>query len=174
LKPRITTLPEDRINRKWLFENRTVNFTGPFLYLIQKKREVKVITSGYLHVIKCLTTRVGCLKFWFAVDIAKVLGALQRFTARRKTPSTFLSERGAGFIGAADWITEERHTQGGWRRRRIKIGWKCEENLSGGGKMVFAPPEGPHFNHMAESLVKSVKRCLSPIKNNPCWQLENG
>jgi hypothetical protein len=28
-------------------------------------------------------------------------------------------------------------------------------------RWFFAPPEGPHFNRMAESLVKGVKRCLT-------------
>jgi hypothetical protein len=44
------------------------------------------------------------LEFLFAVDKAEVLGAFQNSTARRKTPVTFLSDGGAGFIVAAEWL----------------------------------------------------------------------
>jgi transposase InsO family protein len=139
-----------------------VDFAGPFEYLPQRKWGARAITSVYVLVIICLLTRVVHLEFCFAVDKAEVWGPIQRFAARRKMHATFLSDGGASFIGAAEWLTEEKHTQGGWRGRRIKINHKMRrERVGRGVRWFFPPPEEPHLNGMAESLVKSVKRCLT-------------
>ena len=107
---------------------------------------------GFLFT--CLTTRAVHLEIVPALDTSSCVMGIERFIARRGTPSTIWSDNGTNFVGAEKELLA------------------CIKSWNGIAPTIFAhkgvawkfnPPGAPHNGGSWERLVRNVKRVLYDI-----------
>ena len=89
-------LPIERLGYKQPpFSNTGVDYFGPFLVPIRRST---VKRWGFLFT--CLTTRAVHIEVVPSLDTSSCVVGVERFIARRGTPTTIMSDNGTNFIGA--------------------------------------------------------------------------
>ena len=107
----------------------------------------------------CLTTRAVHIELTQPLDTQSRLAAVTRFIARRGYRHTIINDNGTCFVGAAN---ELKAFMNEWDNAKIesdlaqkKVLWK------------FNPPGAPHFDGIWERLVRSCKKVVIKIVDNP-------
>ena len=77
------------------FSNTGVEYSGPFLVPIRKSTE-----KIWAFLFTCFTTRTLYIEVIPSLDTSSCVMGVERFFARRGTPSTFKSDNGTNFVGA--------------------------------------------------------------------------
>ena len=77
------------------FSNTGVDYFGPFLVPIRRSTENR---WGFLFT--CLTTRAVHIEVVPSLDTNSCVMGVERFIARRGTPTTIMSDNGTNFVGA--------------------------------------------------------------------------
>ena len=89
-------LPIERLGYKQPpFSNTGVDYFGPFLVSIRRSTEKR---WGFLF--NCLTTRAVHIEVAPSLDTSSCVMGVERFIARRGTPTTIMSDNGRNFVGA--------------------------------------------------------------------------
>ncbi len=142
-------LPPERVpqTRTSPFAHTALDMAGPF--------RVKYDNGGkdskaYFLLLTCLVYRAVHLEPLADMSTDSFLQAFQRFTARRGTPLTVLSDHGSNFIGGRNELRRlwNKTKQDAVQRKLENIIWD------------FTPPRGPHFGGIYERLIRSVKNAL--------------
>ena len=89
-------LPIERLGYKQPpFSNTGVDYIGPFLVPIRRSTEKR---WGFLFT--CLTTTAVHIEVVPSLDTSSCVMGVERFIARRDTPTTIMSDNGTNFVGA--------------------------------------------------------------------------
>ena len=134
------------------FSNTGVDYFGPFLVPIRRSTEKR---WGFLFT--CLTTRAVHIEVVPSLDTRSCVMGVERFIARRGTPTTIMSDNGTNFVGA--------------QKELLACNESCNKLapavfVQKGIKWKFNPPSAPHHGGSWERLVRSVKRVLYDILGN--------
>ena len=131
------------------FNHTGVDYFGPLYVPVRRSTEKR---WGFLFT--CLTTRAVHLEIVPFLDTSSCVMGIERFIARRGTPSTIWSNNGTNFVGAEKELLA------------------CIKSWNGIAPTIFAhkgvtwkinPPGAPHHGGSWERLVRSVKRVLYDI-----------
>ena len=146
-------LPIERLDYKQpLFSNTGVDYFGPFLVPIRRSTEKR---WGFLFT--CLTNRAVHIEVVPSLDTSSCVMGVERFIARRGTPTTIMSDNGTNFVGAQKELLACVES---WNELapavfvQKEIEWK------------FNPPSAPHHGGSWERLVRNVKLVLYDILGN--------
>ena len=146
-------LPIERLGYKQLlFSNTGVDYFGPFLVPIRRSTEKK---WGFLFT--CLNTRAVHIEVVPSLDTSSCVMGVERFIARRGTPTTIMSDNGTNFVGAQKELLACVES---WNKLAPAV------FVQKGIKWKFNPPSAPHHGVSWERLVRSVKRVLYDILGN--------
>ena len=150
IQPIMSDLPVERLGYKQPPFNHTgVDYFGPLYVPVRRSTEKR---WGFLFT--CLTTRAVHLEIVPSLDTSSCVMGIERFVARRGTPSTIWSDNGTNFVGAEKELLA------------------CIKSWNGMAPTIFAhkgvtwkfnPPGAPHHGGSWERLVRSVKRVLYDI-----------
>ena len=146
----MSDLPEKRLGHKQPPFNHTgVDYFGPLYIPVRRSTEKR---WGFLFT--CLTTRDVHREIIPSLDTSSCVMGIERFIARRGTPSTIWSDNGTNFVDAEKELLS------------------CIKSWNGMAPTIFAhkcvtwnfnPPGAPHHGGFWERLVRSVKRVLYDI-----------
>ena len=146
-------LPIERMGYKQPpFSNTVVDYFGPFLVPIRRSTEKR---WGFLFT--CLTTRAVHIEVVPSLDTSSCVMGVERFIARRGTPTTIMSDNGTNFVGAQKELLACVES---WNKLAPAV------FVQKGIKWKFNPPSAPHHGSSWERLVRSVKRVLYDILGN--------
>jgi len=147
----MASLPNFRIadpeDRAIMFESTTLDICGPYLVSCGRRRAQE---KRWLCVFTC-NIYVGIhIEVLHAMNTESLLLALERFISRRGPVRRLNSDNGTNFRSADRELREAWATLdlGRVREKFSAIQWE------------FGPALGPHFQGLAESSVKAVKRAL--------------
>jgi hypothetical protein len=93
-------LPVERTEGSSPFEVIGVDYAGPIVYKVSKKREGK----SYIVLLACSLSRAIHLELLTDQTTDGFIHCLKRFIARRGRPSTIYSDNGKRFVAAAKWL----------------------------------------------------------------------
>ena len=144
ISPLMADLPKERLGyMQPPFANCGVDYFGPFFVTVRRSTEKR-----WAFLFTCLTTRAIHLEVVASLDTSSCVAGIERFIARRGTPSIFWSDNGTNFVGAEKELIEAVKA---WNERapsalvRLDVKWK------------FNPPSAPHHGGPWEIMVKSSK-----------------
>ncbi|XP_059053100.1 uncharacterized protein LOC131847536 isoform X3 [Achroia grisella] len=80
------------------------------------------------------------------------MAALNRFVSRRGKPRNILSDNGTNFVGTSNELQRFLHSSN-----------VASDMVQEGIQFSFAPPYSPHFNGLAEAVVRSMKHHLKRL-----------
>ena len=126
-----------------------MDYFGPLYVPVRRSTEKR---WGFLFT--CLTTRAVHLEIVPSLDTSSCVMGIERFIARRGTPSTIWSDNGTNFVGAEKELLACIKSWNGMAPNFFAhkgVTWK------------FNPPGAPHHGGSWERLVRSVKRVLYDI-----------
>ena len=149
IHPPMADLPRERLDELvFPFTHTGVDYFGPI--------EVKILRrtlKRWCCLFTCLTTRAVHIEVAQSLDTESCLVAVTRCIARCGYQSTFISNNGTNFVGAAKKLKAFMNE---WDKTKIesdlaqkKIVWK------------FNPPGGPHFGGGWKKLVQLCKKVMS-------------
>lgn len=150
-EPLMSALPESRV----AFEQRPfthcgIDYFGPLIIKTGRRREKR---WGVLFT--CLSVRAIHLEIANNLTSSSVILALQRFAARRGTPSYIYSDNGTNFRGACRELKEAIRELNDEKLQSFvinkRISWR------------FNPPDAPHMGGAWKRLIRSVKTALKII-----------
>jgi len=144
--PMMADLPSSRVTLCRPFLHVGIDFAGP-LILSESRRKNSRSIKCYLSIFLCLTIKAVHIEVVSDLSTNTFLAALQRFVARRGTPSDIYTDCGTNFKGADQEL------------RNIMLDstakTTCTNAIS--CKWHFNPPAAPHFGGLWEAAVKSTK-----------------
>ena len=142
-------LPDIRIPEKRIapFLHTALDMAGPFRVKYKAQGEIH---KSYFLLFTCLVYRAVHLEPLTDMSTDSFLQALDRFTARRGTPTRILSDNGSNFIGGHNELRRL------WNKRKREEVIRKRETI----QWEFTPPKGPHFGGIYERLIQSVKKAL--------------
>ena len=124
-------LPIERLGYKQPpFTNTGVDYFGPFLVPIRRSTEKR---WGFLFT--CLTTRAVHIEVVPSLDTSSCVMGVERFIARRGTPTTIMSDNGTNFVGAQKELLACIES---WNKLATAV------FVQKGIKWKFNPPSAPH------------------------------
>ena len=138
-------LPDERTEGSSPFELIGVNYAGPIVYKISKKREGK----SSILLFACSLSRAIHLEQLTDQTTDGFIRCLKRFIARRERSSTIYSDNGKSFVAAAKWLNafmKDEKLQDYFAHHLIK--WK------------FNFAKAPWWGGQFERLVGIVKQVL--------------
>ena len=143
-------LPESRLKMAPPFSHTMLDLLGPFL----TRGEVQKRTSGkcYFILFTDLGSRALHLECVFGYSTDHFLIGFSRFVHIRGWPTTIYSDPGSQLIGADRELTDA------WKQ--MDKGRLIQKSASAGTKWIFGAADSPWHQGAAESLVKTVKKCL--------------
>ena len=143
-------LPEARLKASPPFNFTMLDLLGPFL----TRGEVNKRTSGkcYMVLFTDLGSRAIHLECVFGYSTEHFLLALSRFVHIRGWPAEIYSDPGSQLLGA------ERELREAWSQ--IEVKQLVKKGAQSGTKWIFGPADSPWHQGAAESLIKTVKKCL--------------
>uniref|UniRef100_A0A8D8Y2Z5 Integrase catalytic domain-containing protein n=1 Tax=Cacopsylla melanoneura TaxID=428564 RepID=A0A8D8Y2Z5_9HEMI len=153
--PMMSNLPSSRVQEAPAFQNTGVDYAGPFLVTISRRRGFKS-QKAYLCLFVCLTTKALHLELASDLSTPTFLNALKRFIGRRGTVKNIYCDQGSNFIGAANALGELYTFLS---TKEFKDSY-TQELLENRIQFHFNPPAAPHFGGIWESAVKGVKTHL--------------
>ena len=150
INPLMVDLPKERLGyMQPPFANCGVDYFGLFFVTVRRSTEKR-----WAFLFTCLTTRAIHLEVVPSLDTSSCVAGIERFIARRGTPSIFWSDNGTNFVGAEKELIEAVTA---WNERapsalvRLDVKWK------------FNPPSAPHHGGPWEIMAKSSKRVFYAI-----------
>ena len=126
-----------------------INYFGPFHVTIRQSSEKR---WGFLFT--CMTTRAVHLEVVTSMDTSSCVMGIERFIARRGTPSVICSDNGTNIVGSAKELTsciENWNLHAPDPFARNGLAWKTIQ------------PSAPHHGGVYERLVWSIKRVFYGI-----------
>ena len=143
-------IPETRLKTAPPFSFTMIDLLGPFI----TRGEVQKRISGkcYFVLFTDLASRAIHLECVFGYNTDHFLMGLSRFVHIRGWPSIIYSDPGTQLVGA------EREIREAWQQ--IEKGELVKKGAESGTKWIFGPADSPWHQGAAESLVKTVKRCM--------------
>ena len=143
-------IPETRLKTAPPFSFTMIDLLGPFI----TRGEVQKRISGkcYFVLFTDLASRAIHLECVFGYSTDHFLMGLSRFVHMRGWPSVIYSDPGTQLVGA------EREIKEAWQQ--IEKGELIKKGAESGTKWIFGPADSPWHQGAAESLVKTVKRCM--------------
>ena len=146
-------LPVERTEGSSPFEVIGVDYAGPIVYKVSKKREGK----SYILLFACSLSRAIHLELLTDQTTDGFIRCLKRFIARRGRPSTIYSDNGKSFVAAAKWLNalmKDEKLQDYFAHHLIK--WKFN--------LAKAPWWGGQFERLVgivkQALYKSIGRAI--------------
>ena len=146
----MSDLPVERLGYKQPPFNHTgLDYFGPLYVPVRRSTEKR-----WEFLFTCITTRPVHLEIVPSLDTSSCVMGIERFIARRGTPSTIWSDNDTNFVGAEKKLLA------------------CIKSWNGMAPTIFAhkgitwkfkPPGAPHHGGSWERLVRSVKRMLYDI-----------
>ena len=116
--PMMAELPVERLGyRQPPFTNCGVEYFGPF-YVSTRRSSEKL----WCFLFTCMTTRAVHIEIVSSMDTSSCVMGIERFIARRGTPSVIWSDNGTNFVGAEKELLncfqswKDKHPQS-WRKR---------------------------------------------------------
>ena len=144
--PRMANLPVFRVkpdNPPFAFTG--VDFFGPIEVVFLRRR-----LKRWVCLFTCLASRAVHMEIAYGLDTDTFILAMNRFEARRGTPSNYFSDNGTNFVGAQAELHEQLNAEA------------IEEKLATREvKWNFNPPSAPHFGGAWERLIRPVKVALA-------------
>ncbi|CAA9999245.1 unnamed protein product, partial [Nesidiocoris tenuis] len=144
LKPKMASLPADRVTPTRPFEITGVDYCGPIFIKLGGRKSVK--RKAWIAVFVCFTTKAISLELVTDMTSQAFLAALRRFFSRRGLSRIIYSDNGTNFVGARKEL-----------RRFVRdetVHSSCSDQ---GIEWRFIPPGAPHFGGLWESSVKLLK-----------------
>ena len=145
IAPAMADLPEERLDASTAFENVRVDYFGPFIVKIGRRKE-----NRWCCLFTCLTMRAVHIEVVPKLDTDSCLNAIMRFIARREKPNTTISVNGTNFVRAV-----------AWNKERIE-----EYLIKRGMRWKFNPSAAPHFGGVWERLVRSCEKAMNAVLGN--------
>ena len=146
----MSDLPIERLGyRQAPFNNCGVDYFGPFHVTIRRSSEKR-----WAFLFTCLTTRAIHIEVVPSMDSSSCVMGVERFIARRGTPSKNWSDNGTKFVGPEKELllcTRAWNDLAPALLVRKGIEWK------------YNPPSSPHHGGSWERLVLSCKRVFYSI-----------
>ena len=137
-QPFMADLPRERLSeRVFPFTNTGVDYFGPFEVKFMRKT-----MKRWRCLFTCLTSRAVHIEVVPSLEAETSLTAITRFIARRSKPSTYLSDNGTNFVGAA---REMRDCINAWNQSDIETSLAQRDT-----KWKFNPPGAPHVGGIWE------------------------
>ena len=150
IQPIMSDLPVERLGYKQSpFNHTDVNYFGPLYVPVRRSTEKR-----WGSLFTCLTTRAVHLEIVPSLDTSSFVLGIERFIARRGTPSTIWSDNGTNFVGAENELLICIKSWNGMVPTIFAhkgVAWK------------FNPPGATHHGGSWERLIRSVKRVLNDI-----------
>ena len=140
-------LPKLRINQPNPFEVTGIDFTGA-LYVRDNGSERKV----YICLFTCATTRAVHLEVVLDLTLESFMLAFRKFSSRRSTPATIISDNASTYLAAAEELT--RLFQSSSLKTALEyhgVTWK------------FIPKRAPWYGGFWERLVGLTKQSLRKV-----------
>uniref|UniRef100_A0A8D8TJ83 Integrase zinc-binding domain-containing protein n=1 Tax=Cacopsylla melanoneura TaxID=428564 RepID=A0A8D8TJ83_9HEMI len=103
--PIMGNLPSARVEESKAFYHTGVDYAGPFLITMSRKRGVRS-QKAYLCLFICLATKAIHLELSSDLSTTTFIACLRRFIARRGQVKHIYSDQGTNFIGAANVLNE--------------------------------------------------------------------
>ena len=138
-------LPVDRTEGSYPFQTVGVDYAGPIVYKISKKKDGK----AYILLFACSLTRAVHLELLTDQTTENFIKCLKQFIARRGRPMKIYSDNGRSFVAAAKWlksIMRDEKTQDYLAHHNIL--WQ------------FNPSRAPWWGGQFERLVGVVKKAF--------------
>ncbi|XP_008486287.2 uncharacterized protein LOC103522986, partial [Diaphorina citri] len=153
--PIMSDLPDPRVQETQAFVNTGVDYAGPFLVTISRRRGFKS-QKAYLCLFVCLATKALHLELASDLSTPTFLNALKRFICRRGNVKHIYSDQGSNFIGASNALNEMYKLVSS----KDYVDAYTKELLDNRITFHFNPPASPHFGGIWEAAVKVVKTHL--------------
>ena len=148
--PMMAELPVERLGyRQPPFTNCGVDYFGPFYVSIRRSSEKR-----WCFLFTCMTTRAVHIEIVSSMDTSSCVMGMERFIARRGTPSVIWSDNGTNFVGTEKELLnciQSWNDQAPPELAKKGIKWK------------FNPPAAPHHGGSWERLVRCCKRVFYAI-----------
>ena len=142
--PMMAELPVEWLGYRQLpFKNCDVDYFGPFYVSIRRSSEKR-----WCFLFSCMTTRAVHIEIASSIDTSSCVMGIERFIARRGTPSVIWSDSGTKFVGAEKELLNCIQS---WN------GQASPELAKKGIKWKFNPPAAPHHGGSWERLVRCCK-----------------
>ena len=138
-------LPIDRTMGSAPFQVLGVDYAGPILYKINKKRDGK----AYILLFACSLTRAIHLELLSSQTTEEFIKAFKRFIARRGRPQKVYSDNGKSFVAASKWL-------GGIMKDEKIQDYLAHQHITWQFNLSRAPWWGGQF----ERMVGLVKRAM--------------
>ncbi|CAA9997912.1 unnamed protein product [Nesidiocoris tenuis] len=151
-------LPSPRVRPSRAFLCSGVDFCGPFLTRLQRRRGV-ASSKCYISVFVCFATKAVHLEVVEDLTAEAFIAALRRFIARRGNPAIIYSDNATNFSKAASDL-KELHSLMSSREAQAAIGRTLS---SEGVEWKFIPAQTPYFGGLWEAAVKSCKYHLRRV-----------
>ena len=150
ITPFMSDLPIERLGyRQAPFNNCGVDYFGPFRVTIRRSSEKR-----WAFLFTCLTTRAIHIEVVPSMDSSSCVMGVERFIARRGTPSKIWSDNGTNFVGA---------------EKELLLCTRAWNDLAPallvhkGIEWKYNPPSSPHHGGSWQRLVRSCKRVFYSI-----------
>ena len=162
-QPKMSELPEDRLEPSPPFSYSAVDYFGPFL-IKEKRSEVK----RYGVIFTCMSSRSVHLETANSLSGSSFINALRRFLNWRGNVRQLRSDQGTTFIGARN---ELRDALAEMDQTKVQ-----EYLLSNGCDWIPFQLNVPHASHMGgvwERQIQTVRRVLEPLLKSIGCQLDD-
>ena len=154
LAPMMSDLPRERLAyREPPFRNTGIDYFGPFYVSVKRSTEKR---WGFLFT--CLTTRVVHFEVVPSMDTSSCVMGIERFAARRGTPSVLWSDNGTNFVASDKELLQNVRN---WNQQVL-----TESLVKKGIQWKFNPPSAPHHGGVWERLVRSFKHVFYAVIGN--------
>ncbi|XP_055643157.1 uncharacterized protein LOC129779607 [Toxorhynchites rutilus septentrionalis] len=130
-----------------------VDYVGPI--------QIKVGRSSvkrWICLITCLTVRAVHLEVAYDLSTKSCIACLRRFVCRRGAPLEIYSDNGRNFSGA-DRVLRDQIQQ---IEQHLASTFTNTET-----KWLFIPPSAPHMGGSWERMVRSIKKTMASLPQNP-------
>ena len=154
LTPMMSDLPRERLAFKEPpFSNKGIDYSGPFFVWVKQSTEKR---WGFLFT--CLTTRAVHFEVVPSMDTSSCVMGIERFCARRGTPSVIWSDNGTNFVASEN---ELMYNINNWNQQVLN-----DALLKKRIKWKFNPPSAPHHGGVWERVVRSFKHVFYAVLGN--------
>ena len=154
LAPMMSDLPRERLAyREPPFRNTGIDYFGHFYVSVKRSTEKR---WGFLFT--CLTTRAVHFQVVPSMDTSSCVMGIERFAARRGTPSVLWSDNGTNFVASDKELLQNVRN---WNQQVL-----TESLVKKGIQWKFNPPSAPHHGGVWERLVRSFKHVFYAVIGN--------
>ena len=151
LAPMMSDLPRERLAYKELpFSNTGIDYFGPFYVSVKRSTEKR-----WSFLFTCLTTRAVHFEVVPLMDSSSCVMGIERFAARRGTPSVLWSDNGTNFVASDKELLQNVRN---WNQQVL-----TESLVKKGIQWKFNPPSAPHHGGVWERLVRSFKHVFYAV-----------